>query len=78
MQIGAYYAPEEICLPFKLMLGNFIQSIEAGADTILTTGSCGPCRFGEYCELQMQILKKLGYRNLNFIVADLSPEIGLS
>jgi len=77
LQIGSYYSPEEICLPFKLVLGNFIQSIEKGADTLLITGSCGPCRFGEYCELLMKILSKLGYNNLDFIVADLSSEIGI-
>lgn len=77
LQIGSEYSPEDICLPFKLMLGNFIQSIEKGADTVLITGSCGPCRFGEYCELQMKILKKMGYNHLNFVVADLSSEITL-
>ncbi len=77
LQTGSYYSPEEICLPFKLVLGNFIQSIEKGADTLLITGSCGPCRFGEYCELLMKILKSLGYGNLEFIVADLSSEIGV-
>ncbi len=77
LQLGSYYSPEEICLPFKLMLGNFIESIEKGADTILTTGSCGPCRFGEYCEIQMKILKKMGYGDLEFIVVDFSSEIGL-
>ncbi len=76
LQIGSYYSPEEICLPFKLVLGNFIQSIEKGADTVLITGSCGPCRFGEYCELLMKILSSMGYKNLEFIVADLSSEIG--
>lgn len=77
LQLGSYYAPEEICLPFKLMLGNFIQSIKKGADTVLMVGSCGPCRFGEYCELFMKILAKMGYRNLDFIVADFSSEIGM-
>lgn len=76
MQTGSYYSPDEICLPFKLMLGNFIQSIEKGADTVLITGSCGPCRFGEYCELQMKILQKMGYKDIEFIVVDLSHEIG--
>jgi predicted nucleotide-binding protein (sugar kinase/HSP70/actin superfamily) len=78
LRTGAYYAPEEICLPFKLMLGNFIECIERGADTILLTGSCGPCRFGEYCELSMKILRNIGYRDLKFIVLDASPEIGLA
>lgn len=77
LRIGSEHSPEEICLPFKLMLGNFIQSIEKGADTILLTGSCGPCRFGEYCELTMKILRKLGYENVDFIIADLSSEIGM-
>jgi predicted nucleotide-binding protein (sugar kinase/HSP70/actin superfamily) len=77
MQLGALHAPEEICLPFKLILGNFIETIERGADTILLTGSCGPCRYGEYCELAMKILKKLGYGNVDFIVLDISKDIGL-
>ncbi|MFA9398277.1 MAG: 2-hydroxyglutaryl-CoA dehydratase [Clostridiaceae bacterium] len=73
--IGSLYSPEEICLPFKIMLGNYIQSIKNGADTIIITGSCGPCRYGEYCELQMNILKKLGY-NLDFIVLDYPKSLG--
>ncbi len=77
LRIGAEHSPEEICLPFKFMLGNFIQSIEKGADTVLLTGSCGPCRFGEYCELAMKILRKLGYENIDFIIADLSSEVGV-
>jgi len=76
LEIGSFYSPEEICLPFKIMMGNYIQSIKKGADTILITGSCGPCRFGEYCELQMKILKRLNY-DLNFIVVDSPFAIGM-
>lgn len=75
LEIGSLYSPDEICLPFKIMLGNYIESIERGADTIIITGSCGPCRYGEYCELQMNILKKLGY-NVEFIVVDKPSAIG--
>jgi predicted nucleotide-binding protein (sugar kinase/HSP70/actin superfamily) len=75
LEIGSYYSPEEMCLPFKIMIGNYIQGIKEGADTVLTTGSCGPCRFGEYCELQMDILKKLGY-DVDFIVFDAPKAIG--
>jgi len=75
LQKGSDCSPEEICLPFKLMMGNYIGSIERGADTVVITGSCGPCRFGEYCELQMKTLKKLGY-NTDFVVLDLSAEVG--
>lgn len=76
LEIGSLYSPEEICLPFKLMIGNYIQAIEKGADTIIITGSCGPCRMGEYCEMQMKILKKLGY-DLEFIVIDAPTDIGI-
>ncbi|WP_085829168.1 acyl-CoA dehydratase activase-related protein [Clostridium massiliodielmoense] len=75
LDIGIESSPEEMCTPFKIMIGNYIQSIRKGADTVLLVGSCGPCRFGEYCELQMKILKKLGY-NLNFIVLDKPEDIG--
>jgi predicted nucleotide-binding protein (sugar kinase/HSP70/actin superfamily) len=76
LEIGSLHSPEDICLPFKIMVGNYIQAIEEGADTIILTGSCGPCRFGEYCELQMNLLKKLGY-NVDFIVIDSPGDIGV-
>ncbi len=73
LEIGTLYSPEEMCLPFKIMMGNYIQSIEEGADTIVLVGSNGPCRFGEYCELQKNILDNLGY-HLDFIVLE-SPQV---
>ena len=57
LEIGSLHSPEEMCLPYKIMIGNYIQAIEKGADTILIPGSCGPCRFGEYCELQINLMK---------------------
>lgn len=74
--LGSKYSPEEICLPFKLMIGNYIAGINKGADTILLVGSCGPCRFGEYSELQVKILQHLKY-NVDFIVIDAVKSIGL-
>jgi len=75
LEIGALHSPEEMCLPFKIMIGNYMHAIELGADTVLITGSCGPCRFGEYCELQINLLNKLGH-NLDFIVIDSPGDIG--
>lgn len=77
MQRGAAVAPEDMCLPFKIMMGNFIDGIERGADTVLITGSCGPCRFGEYGELFGRLLKKAGYP-AEVIVIDAPSEIGLN
>lgn len=58
-----------MCLPFKVFIGNYIESIEQGADTIIITGSCGPCRFGLYSLIQEDILKDLGY-DVDLIVID--------
>lgn len=69
LEMGTKYAQETICLPLKVMIGNFIESIEKGADTILLTGSCGPCRYGFYSILEKSILEDLGY-DVNFIVLD--------
>lgn len=69
LEIGSKHSPETMCLPFKIFIGNYIESIEKGADTILITGSCGPCRFGLYPLMQEDILKKLGY-DVDFIIFD--------
>ncbi|MCF6465703.1 acyl-CoA dehydratase activase-related protein [Clostridium sp. Cult2] len=69
LETGTKYSQETICLPLKIMIGNFLESIEKGADTILLTGSCGPCRFGYYSILEENILRDLGY-DIDFIVFD--------
>lgn len=76
LEIGSIHSSEEMCLPYKIMIGNYIQAIEKGANTILLPGSCGPCRFGEYCELQMNLMKNLG-NDINFIVIDYPQDIGI-
>ncbi len=75
LQNGACLSPDEICLPFKIFMGSYVDCIQKGADTILITGSCGPCRFGEYCELHMKLLKKLGAQ-VHTVVIDAPGEIG--
>lgn len=76
IELGSLHSPEEICLPYKIVIGNYLQAIEKGADTIILPGSCGPCRFGEYCELQMNLLKELGH-DLDIIVLDYPQDIGI-
>lgn len=61
LELGIRYAPETVCLPFKVMLGNFIEALEEGADTIVTCGGTGPCRLGYYAEIQNNILQDLRY-----------------
>lgn len=61
MELGVRHAPETVCLPFKIMLGNFIEALNQGADTLITCGGVGPCRLGHYAQLQRGILEDLGY-----------------
>jgi len=61
LEIGTKIAPEFACLPLKINLGNFVEAFEKGADTIVMAGGIGPCRFGYYCEIEREILKRQGY-----------------
>lgn len=60
MEVGAALAPEFACLPLKAVLGTFIEALDMGADTLLTGGGHGPCRFGYYGEIQRRILEREG------------------
>lgn len=72
LEIGSAYASEFICAPLKINIGNYVESIEKGADTILITGSNGPCRFGYYGIMEKEILKDMGY-DIEFIIFE-APE----
>ena len=61
LDLGVKYSPEFACLPLKINVGNYIEALEKGADTILMGGGVGPCRFGYYGEVERKILKDLGY-----------------
>lgn len=62
LDLGTKYAPEFACLPLKILLGTYIEALEMGADTIVSTGGIGPCRAGYYTRLQEKILRSLGYK----------------
>lgn len=59
---GAQLAPETICLPFKVTLGNILRALELGADTLVYVSGSWSCRFGYYGRLQADICQDLGYR----------------
>lgn len=69
LELGTKYAPEMVCLPLKINIGNYIQAYEMGADTILMAGGCGPCRFGYYSQLHKEILQDAGY-NMDIITLE--------
>lgn len=61
LSLGTKHSPEAICIPYKLILGNFIEAIEGGADYVSMITSPGCCRLGEYGKCISNALKDLGY-----------------
>ncbi len=61
LSLGTKHSPEAICLPYKLILGNFIEAIEGGTDYVAMISSPGICRLGEYGSGIKNALKDLGY-----------------
>ncbi|MEG3070656.1 MAG: hypothetical protein RQM92_07400 [Candidatus Syntrophopropionicum ammoniitolerans] len=61
LDLGVRYSPEFACFPLKILMGTYLETVEMGADTIVTSGGVGPCRAGEYAMLHHKILKDLGH-----------------
>jgi predicted nucleotide-binding protein (sugar kinase/HSP70/actin superfamily) len=66
LSYGTKNSPEAICLPYKLILGNFIEAIEGGTDYVAMIASPGICRLGEYGSSIKNALSDLGYKT-NYI-----------
>ena len=61
LELGSKYSPDSICLPYKLILGNFMQALEKDVDYVAMISSPGICRLGEYGQSIRHVLKDLGY-----------------
>ena len=59
MSLGIQISPDDVCTPFKHMMGDWIEALEEGADVLVQVG--GPCRLGFYGEMQEEILRGMGY-----------------
>lgn len=62
LSIGTQHSPEAVCLPYKLLLGNYIEAIENGAEALLMISSPGICRLGEYGKGIGNAIEDLGYK----------------
>ena len=62
LSLGTKNSPEAICLPYKLILGNFIEAIEGGADYVAMITSPGICRLGESGNNIKTTLQEMGYK----------------
>ncbi len=63
LELASKYSPDSICLPYKLVLGNFLEAIENGVDYVAMISSPGICRLGEYGQSIKNVLKDLGYED---------------
>ncbi len=60
LELASKYSPDSICLPYKLVLGNFLQAVENGADYVAMISSPGICRLGEYGQSIKNVMKDMG------------------
>ncbi|EKD55961.1 MAG: hypothetical protein ACD_58C00326G0002 [uncultured bacterium] len=75
IKLGVRYSSDMVCFPFKSTLGNLIQGLDAGADTIFAIGvapnnKAATCRFTYYYHVQEQILRRLGYKFKMLFITD--------
>jgi predicted nucleotide-binding protein (sugar kinase/HSP70/actin superfamily) len=50
-----------LCIPCKLLFGNYLEAAQRGANTIVMLGGPGTCRLGYSCERHRRLLAALGY-----------------
>jgi len=51
-------------------MGTYLEAIEKGAKVLVTSGGHGPCRAGFYGDTHRNILKSLGYDDVELIILD--------
>lgn len=61
IQIGVRHTAEMVCFPLKPTLGNFVEALDNGADTLLMYDSQGQCRLRHYWKIQEFALRSMGY-----------------
>lgn len=71
LELGARHSPDMICTPFKIIMGNFIEAAEKGANVFVMPGA--GCRLGFYDILQKQVLSDLGYESEMIVLFDYAP-----
>ncbi len=64
-EVGEAQASEEVCTPFKRILGDFTEALEAGADVLIQF--TGFCRLTYYGELQEIALRDRGFTDFTML-----------
>jgi predicted nucleotide-binding protein (sugar kinase/HSP70/actin superfamily) len=61
LDIGVQGTPEGLCIPCKLLFGNYVEAAERGATDIIMLGGPGTCRLGYSAAHQAQRLRSMGF-----------------
>jgi predicted nucleotide-binding protein (sugar kinase/HSP70/actin superfamily) len=75
LERGIRHAPEFVCLPFKITLGDCMNALDRGAETLAMVCGMWACRFGYYGQIQHLILKDLGYEFDSLLIGREDPRI---
>ncbi len=73
LEKGARYAPEFVCLPFKITLGDCMNALDKGADTMAMVCGMWACRFGYYAHVHHLILRDMGYEFDSLLIGREDP-----
>lgn len=75
LKFGVRHSPEMMCFPYKVILGNFIELMKKGANTLIMYSSCGKCKQRHYYKLMEQKLTDEGYEfeMIKLVPLDLIP-----
>lgn len=79
VSLGVRNSADMICYPYKVTLGSLIESLEAGANTLLqyTAGKISLCRQKQFYRLQEHTLKRMGwdFEMIGISIFDIVPKL---
>jgi len=61
LDIGIRNTPETLCVPCKLLFGNYVEAAERGANEIVMLGGTSTCRLGYAVMQNVQRLEAMGF-----------------
>lgn len=62
VELGVSVSPDSLCFPMKVMVGNAIEALESGADTLVMAAGGNACRYNYFADILRRILEREGFR----------------
>jgi predicted nucleotide-binding protein (sugar kinase/HSP70/actin superfamily) len=61
LDLGVRHNPGMVCVPCKLLFGNYVEALEQGCQVLVMLGGPGTCRLGHSARLQETWLRQMGF-----------------